>query len=39
MAVGQAADAFELITGLSPNRAELLPHFEQLLKAQGNQLT
>lgn len=39
MAVGQAADAFELITGLSPNRVELLPHFEQLLEAQGNQLT
>ena len=39
MAVGQAADAFELITGLSPNRAELLTHFEQLLEAQGNQLT
>lgn len=39
MAVGQAADAFELITGLSPDRAELLTHFERLLAAQGNQLT
>lgn len=39
MAVGQAADAFELITGLSPDRAELLTHFKRLLAAQGNQLT
>lgn len=38
MAVGQAADAFELITGIRPNVTDLLAHFETLLVARGNQL-
>lgn len=38
MAVGQAADAFELITGVHPNITDLLAYFETLLAAGGNQL-
>lgn len=34
MAVGQAADAFELITGVAPDRARMRAHFLDLLRAQ-----
>ncbi|MGX5358158.1 shikimate dehydrogenase [Kocuria sp. KH4] len=34
MAVGQAADAFELITGIAPDRARMRAHFLDLLHAQ-----
>lgn len=39
MAVGQAVDAFELITGHRPTVESMLPYFSQLLNKQGNRLT
>lgn len=38
MAVGQAVDAFELITGYRPDIESILPYFTELLRAQRNQL-
>ncbi len=37
MAVGQAAQAFELITGQKPDLAAMQEHFKQLLEAQNGQ--
>lgn len=34
MAVGQAIDAFELITGIRPDDASMRTHFERLIAAQ-----
>lgn len=34
MAVGQAVDSFELFTGIRPDRASVVRHFEQLVRAE-----